>query len=61
MHADLMIQMDNAAFQDDDNARIELARILRNLADRIEKQDSLIYLARDINGNHVGQLAIQGE
>ena len=48
------IETDNAAFEDDQAG--EVARILRDLADRIESlgavpTDSLI---RDINGNQVG-------
>lgn len=51
---ELKIRTGNAAFEDDNE---ELARILRNLADKI------IYLPRsgfdgvvtDINGNHVGE------
>lgn len=57
----LSLEMDNAAF--DDDAALELARILRELADRIE-QDGLdsgepIRL-RDVNGNTVGQCEAVG-
>lgn len=55
MKATITIQMDNAAFADE--PATELARILRNLAERIEEGSTESRL-RDINGNHVGQFTI---
>lgn len=57
MRVTVKIDTDNAAFEDCDGA--EVARILRELADRIDneplgKKDCRF--ARDINGNRVGQL-----
>lgn len=46
------IKTDNAAFSDNSNA--ELARILRELAKRIENGEQHGRL-RDLNGNKVGQ------
>lgn len=51
----LEFKTDNAAFGDG-NGEAEIARILRQLADRIEgggRDDMLIYVA-DLNGNTVG-------
>lgn len=58
----IMIDMrcDNAAFDPDPNA--EVARILRELADRVE--DSRLYdqVLHDVNGNQVGTLkVVEGE
>lgn len=57
MEATLTIRMDNAAFDDDLG---ELARILHELADKVEGGvhvgDS--FKARDLNGNTVGELTI---
>ena len=60
MRADLSVHMDNAAFEDNPN---ELARILRELADKIEKDGGVTpsftgLVARDVNGNKVGTLRI---
>lgn len=48
----IKIKTENAAFQDG-NKRCEVARILRNLADKIESGESPSKLL-DINGNCVG-------
>lgn len=48
----LSIEIDNAAFQDN-NAPHEIARILREAADKIADGQTLGKL-RDINGNTVG-------
>jgi len=59
MHATLNIEMDNAAFLDDQS---ELARILRELADKIEDHVVVVgdsFVARDVNGNRVGSLEIK--
>jgi len=55
MRFKLIITTDNAAFADD-NAHIEVARILRELANRLVNEDGLSesYPLRDINGNTVG-------
>ena len=45
----------NAAFEEDKNA--EIARILRDLADKIEN-DNIPVKLRDINGNTVGEVEI---
>ncbi len=60
MHAELKINMDNAAFEDDPG---ELARILRALADKAENgvSDGDEFVARDINGNKVGTLTVAAE
>lgn len=56
----LEISTDNAAF-DDGNAASEVARILRDCANRIERgegdwsMDGIVIQLRDINGNVVGQ------
>lgn len=55
MKANLMIQMDNAAFED--NEISELARILRTLADKLEA-NNYDPPAIDSNGNKVGRLFI---
>lgn len=58
MKAELTINMDNAAFENPS----ELARILRELADKIESNEGVSsgdkLVARDINGNTVGTLTI---
>ena len=55
MRAEITINMDNAAFDDDG----ELARILRRLADDLGTQKrALIMNLRDINGNRVGTFEI---
>lgn len=56
MKATLTISMDNAAFGDDPAA--ELARILRDLADRVERVNPENISVRDANGNKVGELTI---
>ena len=49
----ITIQTGNAAFQDDCDA--EVARILRDLADKLETRQ-LTTTLRDINGNVVGEI-----
>jgi hypothetical protein len=48
------IECDNAAFED--NRAAEVARILRELADKIalSSPDALNFGLRDVNGNQVG-------
>jgi hypothetical protein len=60
------IDCDNAAFCDDGDATAssaapELARILREIADKIESgaQYDFSQTIRDINGNDVGRYAIK--
>ena len=48
------INTDNAAFEGDDG-RAEVARILRNLADKIEQYHNPEVLM-DVNGNRCGTL-----
>lgn len=58
MKAIIKIQMDNAAFADGDNAPYELARILREAADRLDDGDISGFSLRDANGNTVGELKV---
>lgn len=51
-HLTVSIASDNAAFDPDPGA--ELARILRNLADRIETGTPGRFTLHDVNGNRVG-------
>jgi hypothetical protein len=55
MKAKITVEMDNAAFEDSPAG--ELARILRDLSDKIEEGEDSVRL-RDLNGNVVGQFAI---
>lgn len=48
----LNIETGNAAFED--GAYLEVSRILRELANRIEQTESMEHNLRDVNGNHVG-------
>jgi hypothetical protein len=54
------IRTDNAAFQDGDDGAAEVARILRDIADRIEN-GSREGSARDINGNNVGGWSLDSD
>jgi hypothetical protein len=47
------MKTDNAAFEDEGKAT-EIARILRELAGRIESEGINYALLRDVNGNRVG-------
>lgn len=49
----LQIATDNAAFEGDDR-KTEIARILRDVADRLE-QGKFVGRLLDVNGNHVGR------
>lgn len=57
----LVIELENAAFEDEAGSNFELARILRKYADRIE--NGAVGFAtenvRDVNGNTVGSYAIK--
>ncbi len=59
MKATIKIEMDNAAFEEE-NGR-EIARILRKLAARVENQnvmDGYQFPLIDVNGNKVGTVEI---
>lgn len=62
MPANIYISTQGAAFAEADGGAIELARILRDLADTVEDRgfdpngDTIVL--RDINGNRVGDLNI---
>lgn len=60
MKAMLEIDMGNAAFEDDPG---ELARILREVADKVENGviEGDEFVLRDLNGNHVGQMDVVGD
>ena len=58
MKATIYIQMDNAAFEDE-NAGLELADILEDLAKHIRGGDTERRLS-DCNGNYVGTFKITG-
>lgn len=55
------LEADNAAF--DEDPRYEIARILRDIADRVENgcELNLHQNARDINGNPVGTFVLRKE
>jgi hypothetical protein len=59
MHATIKITMDNAAFEAP-NTELELAGILRDLAEKVEAGDRERNL-RDTNGNTVGTFKIVGQ
>lgn len=50
----LRIETDNAAFHDDNEGRSEIARILRDAADRLENSSVHQWNLGDINGNSIG-------
>jgi len=55
----LKIDTGNAAFQD--TPAYEVARILRELADRMQERGFENYPLRDANGNTVGTATLSGE
>lgn len=61
MRFTLTIECDNAAFADDERA-MEVARILREVADECDAYDigARIKL-RDLNGNTVGRACFEGD
>ena len=70
MRFNLYLSTDNAAFGDeterdlaDERTRVELARILRRIANDIEdgKDISMYQTIFDINGNDVGRYALKDE
>jgi hypothetical protein len=62
MQATLTIQMDNAAFEENS---VELARILQDIASKIEQQGGVAtgdtFVAMDLNGNRVGKLEVKAD
>jgi len=60
----ITIKTDNAAFDDGDNGRTEVARILRGLADKCEGEKAQTCLPAgvyDANGNKVGDVRLTGK
>jgi hypothetical protein len=59
----LHLDCGNAAFDDGANGTAETARILRELAGRIEGHGTFADVLRiyDINGNHVGEAVTTGK
>lgn len=57
---DLHIETGNAAF-DEGNAHLEVARILRELAKKIEQSEFMEHKLYDINGNRVGECSYEPE
>ncbi len=59
LSATLRITMSGAAFEDDS---LELARILRDLAKKIENNGGVVsgdeWVIRDVNGNSVGEFTV---
>ncbi len=58
MKAHITVTMENAAFEDAPAS--ELARILRELANKIERNGPDACKLRDINGNTVGKFVVTG-
>lgn len=60
MKLKVTIEMDNAAFED--QAGSECARILRDVADKLEGRDMVstgeLFTTRDYNGNRVGEVKV---
>lgn len=59
MNIRIIIETDNAAFEEA-GAEVETARILRKLADCIENGGIGDFNLKDINGNTVGQMDVEG-
>ena len=59
MHVKIHMDCSNAAF--DDAPASEVARILRDLATRIEQEGPAYVVLRDANGNRVGEYQAGGE
>ena len=55
----LTVNMDNSAF--DSHEPVELVRILRELASRIEAAGNMAHRVIDINGNIVGESTVEGK
>lgn len=62
MNARITINMDNAAFQEDEYPELELSRILEKLSKGVLSEQHISVGCsiplRDINGNKVGDLTI---
>lgn len=58
MNIRIIIETENAAFQEV-GEEIETARILRELADKVESGGLGDFNLRDINGNTVGQMDVE--
>lgn len=57
----ISIDCGNAAF-DDGMEGVEVARILRELAEKVDERgmrEGDVYPARDVNGNRVGELKVK--
>jgi hypothetical protein len=54
----LKIETENAAFGATGNGAAEIVRILRHVADRMEKQGHMGGKCMDINGNRVGEWGV---
>ena len=50
----LDIKTENAAFEDD-QCGVEIARILREIADKFDRGEPSAGTVRDVNGNRVGK------
>lgn len=50
----LTIEMDNAAFDDGHGGAVELAYVLRRLAERLDRPDAVTRTIQDTNGSTVG-------
>lgn len=58
MKMTVKVKMSNSAFGDDDfEAAQELARILREAADKLERNGLEHVILRDVNGNKVGEVS----
>jgi hypothetical protein len=57
MNATIKVKMDNAAFEE---PAAELARILRDIAERIEGGEVMAFTLFDVNGNNVGVFQVKG-
>lgn len=55
----ITIRTENAAFADE-YYNAEIVRILRNLADKAERNNTLNYRILDTNGNTVGAVTLTG-
>ena len=53
---EIIMNLDNDAFNPD--ASYEVARILRQLADKIEERSALRMPIQDINGNSIGHIRV---
>jgi hypothetical protein len=54
-HFEMFVELDNQAFEDNG----ELPRILRGVADKIDRLRSYPFVLYDINGNKVGTANVE--